>query len=268
MTTPPTPQAIITAAIQAARGPTPAYIVGDERDLLSDLWFACNQDMYVFGKRLLEALAAQPPAVAAIPEGMALVPIEPTDEMVRKAFHLDLSYMPGHEGPDRAAVYRAMLSAVPQPAAGQQDRGEVAPSTALCSLCGLGRHVAAHRPLLSGPNQGEPLDHAFTVDAAAAGEATAAQGAATEKEVASLRDQIKNLERIKNDLSTRLFKALETEPTLTAALREVDHTPGGSLSRALYSDVLDIACVHIARVKELEAAAPSPAAPGNGEGKS
>ncbi len=84
----------------------------------------------------------------------------------------------------------------------------------------------------------------------------AAEGklSAHEAEVGRLRDQIKNLERIKNDLQTRLFKALETEPTLTAALREVDHTPGGSLSRSLYSDVLDIACVHIAKVKELEAA--------------
>ncbi len=38
----------------------------------------------------------------------------------------------------------------------------VGPSV-LCSICGLGRHVACHRPLLSGPNAGEPLDHAFTV---------------------------------------------------------------------------------------------------------
>jgi len=36
----------------------------------------------------------------------------------------------------------------------------------LCSICGLGRHVACHRPLLSGPNAGEPLDHVFTVDTA------------------------------------------------------------------------------------------------------
>jgi len=73
-------------------------------------------------------------------------------------------------------------------------------------------------------------------------------------EINELRDQIKNLERIKNDLNTRLFKALETDATLKAALHEVDHVSGGMLSRSLYSDVLDIACVHIARVKELEAA--------------
>lgn len=71
-------------------------------------------------------------------------------------------------------------------------------------------------------------------------------------ERAKLRMQITNLERIKNDLEDRLFGALKTDRILAAALEEVDHAP--SLSRGLYSDVLDIACVHIARVKELEAA--------------
>lgn len=37
---------------------------------------------------------------------------------------------------------------------------------ALCAVCGGGRHVAAHRPILSGPNEGEPLDHVFTVETA------------------------------------------------------------------------------------------------------
>lgn len=51
------------------------------------------------------------------PEGWKLVPVEPTDAMVQAAHHLDLSYMPGQEGADRAAIYRAMLSAAPmQPA--------------------------------------------------------------------------------------------------------------------------------------------------------
>lgn len=45
-----------------------------------------------------------------------LVPREPTGEMIRAAMHTDLSYMPGHQGPDRAAVYRAMLAASPTPA--------------------------------------------------------------------------------------------------------------------------------------------------------
>lgn len=46
--------------------------------------------------------------------GWKLVPVEPTDKMVQAAHHLDLSYMPGQEGADRAAIYRAMLAAAPQ----------------------------------------------------------------------------------------------------------------------------------------------------------
>ena len=52
-----------------------------------------------------------------LPEGWALVPIEPTDKMVRACYHIDLSYMPGQEGADGAAIYRAMLAAAPQPVA-------------------------------------------------------------------------------------------------------------------------------------------------------
>ena len=64
---------------------------------------------YDIGKQL----AASPAPASAAPSGWKLVPIEPTDDMVRAAVHLDLSYMPGHEGPDRACVYRAMLAATP-----------------------------------------------------------------------------------------------------------------------------------------------------------
>ena len=55
------------------------------------------------------------PAAPAIPEGWKLVPMEPTGAMVQAAHHLDLSYMPGQEGADRAAIYRAMLAAAPTP---------------------------------------------------------------------------------------------------------------------------------------------------------
>lgn len=151
------------------------------------------------------------------------------------------------EGSYRNEEFRAVrnvLIGFSKPLAGQQD---ISTSMVKCRWeeikPGLGRFV--------------PIDE-FDIAPATSGEATAAQGAATEKEVASLRDQITNLERIKNDLRTRLFKALETEPTLAAALREVDHTPSGSLSRGLYSDVLDIACAHVARVKELEAGDQAP----------
>jgi hypothetical protein len=55
-----------------------------------------------------------PAAQPAVPEGMKLVPGEPTDKMVQAAYHLDLSYMPGQEVADRAAIYRAMLAAAPE----------------------------------------------------------------------------------------------------------------------------------------------------------
>lgn len=61
------------------------------------------------------ASAAQP----AVPPGYALVPVEPTDKMVQAALYLDLSYMPGQDGADRAAVYRAMLAAAPKAAPGE-----------------------------------------------------------------------------------------------------------------------------------------------------
>jgi len=58
-----------------------------------------------------------------VPDGCKLVPVEPTDAMVQAAHHLDLSYMPGQEGADRAAIYRAMLSAAPaQPEASADDK--------------------------------------------------------------------------------------------------------------------------------------------------
>lgn len=46
-----------------------------------------------------------------VPEGFALVPVEPTDKMVQATLHIDLSYMPGQEAADRVAIYRAMLGA-------------------------------------------------------------------------------------------------------------------------------------------------------------
>lgn len=49
-----------------------------------------------------------------VPAGYVLAPVEPTDAMVQAAHRLDLSYMPGHEGADRAAIYRSMLAAAPQ----------------------------------------------------------------------------------------------------------------------------------------------------------
>lgn len=59
-----------------------------------------------------QAPAQAAPAAAA---GWKLAPVEPTDAMVQAAHHIDLSYMPGQEGADRAAIYRAMLAVAPTP---------------------------------------------------------------------------------------------------------------------------------------------------------
>lgn len=61
------------------------------------------------------ALRTQQPAPATQQAGWKCAPVEPTDAMVQAAHHIDLSYMPGQEGADRAAIYRAMLAAAPQP---------------------------------------------------------------------------------------------------------------------------------------------------------
>lgn len=71
--------------------------------------------------RLAALVEAQQPAPSAAVFGLRLVPVEPTDQMVQAAHHIDLSYMPGQEGADRAAIYRAMIAAAPQPAVQQGD---------------------------------------------------------------------------------------------------------------------------------------------------
>lgn len=68
-----------------------------------------------------DILARAPAPAQAVPDWWKLVPVEPTDAMVQAAHHIDLSYMPGQEGADRAAIYRAMLSASP---AVSQEGGE------------------------------------------------------------------------------------------------------------------------------------------------
>lgn len=51
---------------------------------------------------------------AAVPAGWKVVPCDPTDAMVQASLHLDLSYMPIHDGEDRACIYKAMLAAAPE----------------------------------------------------------------------------------------------------------------------------------------------------------
>ena len=99
----------------------------DERAALSATLLAMHgvltsreAEIALLKKALLEAETAtqqeaQEPAPSAAVFGLRLVPVEPTDQMVQAAHHIDLSYMPGQEGADRAAIYRAMLAAAPQP---------------------------------------------------------------------------------------------------------------------------------------------------------
>lgn len=70
-----------------------------------------------------------------------------------------------------------------------------------------------------------------------------------ERERASLRLQITNLERQKHDLEGRLFDALKSDRVLRQGLHEVDHAP--DISRGVYSQVLDVAAVHVAHTKLL-----------------
>lgn len=100
----------------------------DERAALSATLLAMHgvltsreAEIALLKKALMEAEAAprqeaQEPAPSAAVFGLRLVPVEPTDQMVQAAHHIDLSYMPGQEGADRAAIYRAMIAAAPQPA--------------------------------------------------------------------------------------------------------------------------------------------------------
>lgn len=81
------------------------------------------------------ALAAQPPAVAAIPEGWKLVPMKATREMLNAAIDVDafklgdISPLGFRMSPQQLfeKCYEAMLAQVTQPPAGQQGRGEAIP---------------------------------------------------------------------------------------------------------------------------------------------
>ena len=70
-----------------------------------------------------------------------------------------------------------------------------------------------------------------------------------QNERAALRKQITDLERIKHDLEGRLFDALNADRWLREGLAEVDHAH--TISRGVYSKVLDVAAVHVAHTKLL-----------------
>lgn len=120
--------------------------------------------------------AAQP---AAVPPGYVLTPVEPSDKMVQAALHIDLSYMPGQDGADRAAVYRAMLAAAPKAAPAP------APSVTYTELPDFDtveqRIYAGCRRFISG-DMLEPIHdlirEAIDADRAFRGQAPAAQEAA------------------------------------------------------------------------------------------
>lgn len=59
----------------------------------------------------LDAVALYATPQAPIPEGMVLVPREPTEAMIRASLRFDVSNMPDQQAADRAGIYRAMLAA-------------------------------------------------------------------------------------------------------------------------------------------------------------
>lgn len=80
-----------------------------------DTHAAAVADMQMYAKGIQMRVTPLTRAAENLPPGWVAVPVEPTDAMVQAAHWLDLSYMPGQEGADRAAVYRAMLAAAPKP---------------------------------------------------------------------------------------------------------------------------------------------------------
>ena len=116
-------QAYAIAAIQAQGAPNKwrefvAEVVASAESYERRTGKKVNAEWVERGRALLTS-APPAPQAQGVPDGWQLVPKEPTDAMIRAALHLDLSYMPGHDGPDRAAVYKAMLASAqpaPQPA--------------------------------------------------------------------------------------------------------------------------------------------------------
>lgn len=90
-----------------------------------DLWpFSDTRPIHsqIFEAGWQAALASQPLAVAAIPEGMALLPREP-DRAMLEACLTEAKFQYGHGITMDSAVhlYRAMVAAAPQPLAGRPD---------------------------------------------------------------------------------------------------------------------------------------------------
>lgn len=99
--------------IDAALASMTHHITDEQIAKLHDSMFPAPYDGHANVIRFARAVLALAAPAPAVPSGWKLVPVEPTDAMVQAAHHIDLSYMPGQEGADRAAVYRAMLSASP-----------------------------------------------------------------------------------------------------------------------------------------------------------
>ena len=121
-------QAYAIAAIQAQGAPNKwrefvAEVVASAESYERRTGKKVNAEWVERGRALLTSTPPAPQA-QGVPDGWQLVPKEPTDAMIRAALHLDLSYMPGHDGPDRAAVYKAMLASAPP-----------APQAERCKVC-------------------------------------------------------------------------------------------------------------------------------------
>jgi hypothetical protein len=110
MTTPPTTPKTLPEALRLANYLEKEWVTGDCLNAAREL-----RRLYAENA----ALAAQPPAVAAIPEGWSLTPPEPTEEMINSVSSI--------LGPYPAKlVWMRMHLIAPQPPAGQQDSSETA----------------------------------------------------------------------------------------------------------------------------------------------
>ncbi len=114
--TPTKPAAVTAGVVTDAATELAAKAMHDEAPLIMDggvLWGDLGATWKATYRKLARAALSTQPQAVNVPEGWVLAPKEPTEAMVRAAMPLDLSYMPDHQGPDRAAVYRAMIAASP-----------------------------------------------------------------------------------------------------------------------------------------------------------
>ncbi|WP_293222241.1 hypothetical protein [Ottowia sp.] len=185
---------------------------------------------WVLRRLLADAEEQAVPVAVAGPDGWKLVPVKPTDKMLHAAYYLDLSYMPGQEHADRAAVYRAMIAAAPEPPA-----AHVAPESSARALNGAVRAEIVEmlgcmgRKHLVDAAKTDPLRDVIGMVFTELSDADAqAQDAprlrkritALRRELAAVADMPKQMEQLNNRLSEAngIIDALRTTAALPPAV--------------------------------------------------